>query len=79
MMMVPKLIKIDSKHKMIDDELDAIAIALTTSASEKFQFSTVSPRLYVATLVCICYNMNTLVIGLESGTPYEAYKYKKYE
>ena len=36
MMMVPKLIKIESKRKMIDDELDAIAIALTTSASQKY-------------------------------------------
>lgn len=35
MMMVPKLIKIENPTKMIDDELDAIAIALTTSASEK--------------------------------------------
>lgn len=33
MMMVPKLIKIEDERRMIDDELDAIAIALTTSAS----------------------------------------------
>lgn len=36
MMMVPKLIKIDASKKMIDDELDAIAVALTTSACERF-------------------------------------------
>jgi crossover junction endodeoxyribonuclease RuvC len=35
MMMVPKLIKIEGERKMIDDELDAIAIAITTSASQK--------------------------------------------
>ena len=33
--MVPKLIKITADHTMIDDELDAIAIALTTTASER--------------------------------------------
>ena len=33
--MVPKLIKIEADHKMIDDELDAIAVALTTSACER--------------------------------------------
>jgi crossover junction endodeoxyribonuclease RuvC len=36
MTMVPKLIKIEGEKKMIDDELDAIAIALTASASEKY-------------------------------------------
>jgi crossover junction endodeoxyribonuclease RuvC len=36
MMIVPKLIKIDASKKMIDDELDAIAVALTTSACERF-------------------------------------------
>ena len=35
MSMVPKLIKIETTLKMIDDELDAIAVALTLSASEK--------------------------------------------
>jgi crossover junction endodeoxyribonuclease RuvC len=34
MSMVPKLIKIETTRKMIDDELDAIAVALTLSASE---------------------------------------------
>ena len=35
MSMVPKLINISSSHKMIDDELDAIACALTCIAHEK--------------------------------------------
>ena len=35
MNMVPKLIQIDVVHKMIDDELDAIAVALTTCAHER--------------------------------------------
>lgn len=33
--MVPKLIKIDPKKKIIDDEMDAIAVALTGIACEK--------------------------------------------
>lgn len=34
--MVPKLVSIDMNQKRLDDELDAIAVALTTSASERF-------------------------------------------
>jgi crossover junction endodeoxyribonuclease RuvC len=34
-MMVPKILKADSKKKSLDDELDAIAIALTHSAHRK--------------------------------------------
>ena len=36
MTMVPKLIKIEGDKKMIDDELDAIAVVLTTAACERF-------------------------------------------
>lgn len=35
MAMVPKLIAVPTTKKMIDDELDAIAVALTTGASER--------------------------------------------
>ena len=35
MTMVPKLLEVKSDHAMIDDELDAIAVALTAIAHEK--------------------------------------------
>ncbi len=36
MQMVPRLIKLPSERKMIDDEVDAIAVALTCFAYQKF-------------------------------------------
>ncbi len=36
MLMVPKLVALDMTQKRLDDELDAIAVAITTGASERF-------------------------------------------